>query len=522
MLLFISAILLLLDILILSFFDLRYIINYEREIEIPNYRDLDSRKTLFVLFPVKNENQDMIINKIEYLKNIENKYDKLDLNFVFIDDTSMDREDKVINYLENNMEDKYMDSKFIIYKLANILYIFRLNGIKRKGKALDDTIYYLKNKYNIDYVSIYDFEWTVTVEYLYKGLCILESNKDLSFIYWNRRTVPVDYFHKIVGIYVDTFFQIGLPMKNLLDNISMIHGSCGIIRLEAYFKSGGFTAHLTEDASLTLRMYINGYKGLYIRRWVEYGQNLPPNFNVALKTLRRWQTGTFDVVISNFINLIKNKKLSFKQKSSFIHMFSAVFLPLISFILIIISIMSIYLNISSKFYQHTFLFFYLSPIYIIGIILSEYYIVEKMIYNKGSLKDAFLVLLISWGISALTIVYYLRRIILGLDNQWIVTKKQITSYKYDIYSILVLSIFLLINLSFFINSLHYLIYYYNYTSTLYVLFSLFIGNLSTIIWILSIFLLFYLQYKSKHSESRTPKNLLYIGIANINNRGNNK
>jgi hypothetical protein len=122
---------------------------------------------------------------------------------------------------------------------------------------------YLNRKYNINYFSVYDFEWTVTIEYLYKAVCILESNKDLSFLYWNRRTVPVDYFHKIIGIYVDTFFEFYLPMKNILDDISMVYGSCGILRLEDYKKAGRFTPHLTEDASLTIRLYLNGFKGIY-------------------------------------------------------------------------------------------------------------------------------------------------------------------------------------------------------------------------------------------------------------------
>jgi len=49
--------------------------------------------------------------------------------------------------------------------------------------------------------------------------------------------------------------------------------------------------------------------------------------------------------------------------------------------------------------------------------------------------DSFLVLLIGWGISALTISYYLRRLLIGLDNKWIVTVKTIRKYNFDYYSI---------------------------------------------------------------------------------------
>jgi len=126
-------------------------------------------------------------------------------------------------------------------------------------------------------------------------------------------------------------------MKNILDDIYIVYGSFGVLRLKDYKKAGRFTPYLTEHASLTIRLYLNGFKEVYIRDWVEYGQNLPPNFNMTLKTIRRWQTGTFDVNISNFWKILFNKNLKFKQKISFIHMFSTLFLPLISFILMLIS-----------------------------------------------------------------------------------------------------------------------------------------------------------------------------------------
>ncbi|BFI73548.1 hypothetical protein YN1_5350 [Nanoarchaeota archaeon] len=512
-LIFISALLLLLDIFILSVFDLRYLINFDRKLKIPKYKDLERNITLFILFPVKNEEQEVLIKKIEYLEKIENKYNKLKLYFAFIDDTDINKEELMIKYLRSKGAKEYIEDNFYIFDLDKIKYLFRLNGIKRKGAALDDTIDYLVKKYNIEYVSIYDFEWTINVDYLYKALCILESNKDLSFVYWNRRTVSVDYFHKIVGIYVDTFFEFYLPMKNLLDDISMAHGSCGILRIEDYNKVGKFTPHLTEDASLTLRLYLNGYRGLYIRDWVEYGQNLPPNFNMTLKTLRRWQSGTFDVIFSNFWKIIKNKKLNLKQKISFIHMFSSVFLPIVSFILISISLIIIIFNISSSLYPYISIFFYFSQIYIISIFISEYYLVEKRIYSKGYIKDAFLTLLLGWGISALTIIYYLRRIFLGLDNKWIVTKKLIRRYNYDLYSIIVFSIFLMINLYFVYYSWSSLIKYFKYIGIYQFLLSLILGNLSTYIWIISLIFIFYLQYRSYHMKERDLNNLLYLGIS---------
>jgi hypothetical protein len=99
-LLFISSLLLLLDIFMISIFDLRYLINIYIKIEIPQYRDLENKENLFVIFPVKDEEEDILIKKIEYLKNINNVYKNLTICFLFLDDTELNKENKLIEYLE--------------------------------------------------------------------------------------------------------------------------------------------------------------------------------------------------------------------------------------------------------------------------------------------------------------------------------------------------------------------------------------------------------------------------------------
>ena len=99
-LLFISSLLLLLDIFMISIFDLRYLINIDIKIEIPQYRDLENKENLFVIFPVKDEEEDILIKKIEYLKNINNVYKNLTICFLFLDDTELNKENKLIEYLE--------------------------------------------------------------------------------------------------------------------------------------------------------------------------------------------------------------------------------------------------------------------------------------------------------------------------------------------------------------------------------------------------------------------------------------
>jgi len=169
-------------------------------------------------------------------------------------------------------------------------------------------------------------------------------------------------------------------------------------------------------------------------------------------------------------------------------------------------------NFSSPLWYYVAPFFYFSQIYIITIFITEYYIVEKRIYNKASILDSFLALLIGWGISALTIYYYLRRLLIGLDNKWIVTVKTIRKYNFDYYSITIYIIFFIINIYFLYYAYSSWLTYINSYNILPFLISVTLGDLSVYIWIISILFIFYLQYRSYKMSKKNVKNLLYLGI----------
>lgn len=489
------AFLLLFNLFLVGFFNLRYLIFSNIKIKIPKYKDLERKIILPVIIPVKNEDENFIISKIEHLKKLRSPNSNLEILFVFVDDTEIQKEINLLNYLKKNSYFNYSDRNFYIFDLGSVKYFFRLSGRKRKGEALKDIIRYLIEKYRIEYFSVYDIEWTITPDYLYKAVCILESNPNISFVYWNRRTVPIDYLHKLIGIYVDMFHEITLPMKNVLDGIAMVNGSCGVIKVKDYLDSGEFTGHITEDADLTVRMYLKGYSGIFIRDWIEYGQNLPPNFNMAIKTIRRWQTGTFDVTYRNLFKIIRSKKLNLLQKLSLIDLFSSMFSPILIVLpILIISIISIVFKIQSEYWLYLSPIFYFITLFVITVLIFQYYVTEKRIYGRGSFKDAFLVLLISWGLSALTIFYQLKRIIIGYEDKWIVTRKSATSYKIDPLAISIFIFFFIINVYFLIYLVSVNFQYFSY----YSVFNLTIGALPIYIWILSTSFLIYLKIYYKN------------------------
>lgn len=510
--------LLLYGFFVVLFFDFRYLLLYTPKYRIPRGKKLERRINLSLIIPVKNENENILIKKIEYVKKIKRNFPNLNIIYLFLDDTDINKEKNLIDHLEKNKIDKLNEKNFLIYKLdENFYYIFRFGGIKRKGAALDDILKYLREKFNIEYFSVYDLEWTITPKYIYESVKILETYKEYSYVFYNRVSKSVSFFHKLANIYADNFFQLILPTKSYYDNLSLITGSCGVIRYKDYEEVGGFTPHITEDALLTVKLLLRGKKGIYIKDWKEYGQNLAPNFNMTTKTLRRWQIGSFDVIISNLGKILGSKKLSLTQKLSLIHTYTSLFSPiLVTFPLIIISTIYVIYQIPSEVYWYFYPMYWIITFFIIITYTIEYYITSREIGEK-SIKLAFLTLIFSWAYSALTIYYYIKRLVLGYEDKWIVTVKLKRRRKIDIITNLILIIFL--TLIIYITYLTikgwiiYLHYHYNTSSIIFVLLNLTIGLLSNYIWIvgLSMLLIFSILHTLR-SFDEDVKDLLYIGI----------
>ncbi len=471
------AFLLFLTLAVILFFDLRYsLFSLLKNVKIKEYPSLDKKINVAVIIPVKNEKFEVLkkrINNIMEIKNIEFK----DVNFYFIivDDTDFKKSEsrKILDKIPAKI---YYYKNFLVYDFGNFHYLFRLKGIKMKGPAVNDAVLYAKERFNIKYFALYDVEWTITLEYIVKAVRILENRKDLSFVFWNRRTIPWDGFHKILGIYVDHFFETTLYGKTYLDGISMAHGSCGVFRLKDFLEFGGFKPHITEDAELTVRMYLNGKRGLYIRDWIEYGQNLPGNINVSLKTYLRWAYGTIDVVLTYFKEILFSKKLNLMQKLSLIHMFTHFYSFAIAFFLILINYIILAFRIVTPdyFYFEQF-FLWITPIIVLLLILV-YLPTYYRIYGKINITDLLKVVILGWGLSVIHIYALLKRIFIGKE-EWVVTKKirEKERVRQEIFTIYSIMFFLILPLF-----IIYLISNVKYPG------KLILGGLSYFIWVVSL------------------------------------
>ena len=202
----------------------------------------------------------------------------------------------------------------------------------------------------------------------------------------------------------------------------MYHGSCTVLDYKKVMAVGGFTPHITEDAELSVRLYLNGYRGLHIKDWKEYGQNLPGNLNMALRTYTRWIYGTQIVLLKYFKDILRSKKLKLRDKLSFIHMFSHFFTFI--FVLLFLAIGYLYTFVLEypPVPQWISNLFITLPLFLLTLQFIVLIISQKRIYKTSNPLVVLLSIVFSWGLSVIAI-YSLFKNIFNISENWIVTVK---------------------------------------------------------------------------------------------------
>lgn len=144
-----------------------------------------------------------------------------------------------------------------------------------------------------DYIGIFDADSIPREDFLEATIPLLESDSELGFIqtrlgYSNR---SFNELTEAFAIALDNHYQLELPGRQNLSLISTFNGSAGVIRREALIDIGGWRWYtLTEDADLSARMAVNGWKSRYLNE-VVVGSEVPYTLDDFIEQQSRWAMG---------------------------------------------------------------------------------------------------------------------------------------------------------------------------------------------------------------------------------------
>lgn len=279
---------------------------------------------LSVVIPMHNEEK-VVRNIMDLLT--ETSYPKDKLEIIPVNDHSVDKTGEII--------DEYAS------KFSFIRPLHRQTGTRGKPSALNDAL----NIANGEIIAVFDADYLPP-----KGILrdMVISFKDPEIGATMGRVIPENAHQnlltKILSLERAAGYQIDQQARQNLGLIPQYGGTVGAFKKDLVISLGGFSSDiLTEDTELTFKLIINGWKVQYNNR-IECYEEVPEDWNVRKRQLRRWARGHTQVMFRYILPLIKSPYLSLKTKYDGILLLNIYLVPIFIMIGIADTIALFFLN----------------------------------------------------------------------------------------------------------------------------------------------------------------------------------
>ncbi|WP_456392946.1 glycosyltransferase [Persephonella sp.] len=247
-----------------------------------------------VLVPMHNEEK-VAENILKLLVNVDYPEDRLEI--IPINDHSTDKTPEIIDDFA--------------CRYGFVKPIHRNNGKRGKPVALNDGL----RKASGEIIMVFDADY-LPPKNIIRELAV--NFKDPSVGAVMGRVIPVNPDKNLLTRLIDLErtggYQVDQQARYNLGLIPQYGGTVGGFRKTPVLETGGFDENiLAEDTELTFRLYLMGYRVVYTNR-VECWEEVPEDWEVRGKQVRRWSRGHNQVLFKYFTKLLKSRNLSILQK----------------------------------------------------------------------------------------------------------------------------------------------------------------------------------------------------------------
>ncbi|MEJ2264725.1 MAG: glycosyltransferase family 2 protein [Anaerolineales bacterium] len=176
-------------------------------------------------------------------------------------------------------------------KGINIVHIHRTERKGYKAGALAEGL----NVARGEYLAIFDADFIPPADYLKNTLPFFKDDK-IGFVQtrWGHINREYSLLTFLQSLAVDAYFMIEQYARSQKGYWFNFNGTAGIWRRSAIEDAGGWTAEtLTEDLDLSYRAFLRGWKSIYLRDIVVFGE-LPISFSAYRRQQLRWARGRLE------------------------------------------------------------------------------------------------------------------------------------------------------------------------------------------------------------------------------------
>jgi len=305
-----------------SYYYDRYLANIKRGLG-----PLHRFPTVAVAMPVFNEDPEMVKKNLSELFKIDYPRDKM--TFYVLDDST---NPGVAKKLE------------LFCRKNDIIFMHRDNRKGCKAGALNALIEVAKE----EFLAIFDADEFLTNGGFMKDILPYFQDSALAYVQTEKRYREGSLFSGAVDLFDAFFFKFIQPQR-ALNNTALFAGSCGMIRMSAARKIGGFPEYVIEDTFFSLESDLHDFKGLYVPEVYALGEPIE-TFSSLIKQQWRYNYGDTQFIKYYFKRSGKSRKLSLRANMDYYsHGFG---LNYLSVILIFFTVLSVLITFSTLPFGH--------------------------------------------------------------------------------------------------------------------------------------------------------------------------
>ncbi|MGB9638833.1 MAG: glycosyltransferase, partial [bacterium] len=269
-----------------------------------------------ILIPMHNEEK--VANQIlNSLINIDYPLDKLEI--IPINDHSTDKTKEILDFYASK------------YNFIKPIHIYD-NKTKGKQNIINKVVDIATG----DIIVIYDADYIVPKSQI-KDIVKAFIDPEVGAVM--GKVVPYNSNKNLLTLMLTmeraAGYQIDQQARYNLNLVPQYGGTTGAFRKDLFIKLGKFDPNiLAEDTELTFKLFLNGYKVVYANR-LESFEEVPEDWNIRARQLRRWSRGHNQVMLKYLFKLILSDKLNIHQKIDgvlLLFIYTVPFLTLLGFL----------------------------------------------------------------------------------------------------------------------------------------------------------------------------------------------
>ncbi len=255
-----------------------------------------------IIVPLCNEDPALVGELLESVSRIEWPRDRLEV--LIVDDS-----DEKIHYETRRIAESFA-------RRLNLRVQVIRRGTRRgyKAGALNYAMRYARG----DYISVLDVDIKPRSNYLQSLYSYIERGADYAQGLTEFRPVIETLTSKIAK-YQEEYLN-GTVYRFYTHNV-FLRGHTFIIRREVLERVGGFSesiGRLTEDVELTIRLRLNGYRGLLVPEILSEGR-VAMTYGCYLLQRARWVTGSLLVLLRYLPRVLSSRSLNLRDKIEMLH-----------------------------------------------------------------------------------------------------------------------------------------------------------------------------------------------------------